>query len=201
LATKTVVVIATKRTNFIGKVFMKKIEAINSLMSGECDAIIIGTSKFILLEDSIVNARSKKPLDMKGLNEDGWDVYVEPKWYDNIGDTDGIMCWVSNSDVSIVKRVDENGDVYNVAGDLIGTTEDVQPVSMDEIEEYIILGKKTKRKKSKREKIEDSIESAIEISEGKEESGLSQSETSENTALQKEDAGSEPVEDGEEIPF
>jgi len=192
LATKTVVVIATKRTNFIGKVFMKKIEAINSLMSGECDAIIIGTSKFILLEDSIVNARSKKPLDMKGLNEDGWDVYVEPKWYDNIGDTDGIMCWVSNSDVSIVKRVDENGDVYNVAGDLIGTTEDVQPVSMDEIEEYIILGKKTKRKKSKREKIEDSIESAIEISEGKEESGLSQSE---------EDAGSEPVEDGEEIPF
>jgi len=63
---------------------MEKIKAITMLVNGECDRITHGKSEFILYKGDIVNKRSKKTLDMKKMNEEGWNALVDPKWYDTL---------------------------------------------------------------------------------------------------------------------
>lgn len=181
---------------------MKKIEAINELMSGNCDGIVKGSSKYILLDDSIVNARSKKPLDMKALHEDEWDTYNEPKWYDHLDETDGILCWISGEDLSIVKKMSDKGEFFNVFDELLGTEENVVPAVLTDVQKYIIGHKPAKKRKTREEKVAEVVEEAVTVSEGIGSQGLSQSENSENTVSQKEDVGNESSsDDNEEIPF
>ncbi len=169
---------------------MKKIEAMNQLLTGEIDGIKHGTSVFIVEKDSIVNKRSKKVLDMKHLSEDGWEAVIEPKWYDNIANTKGILCWIKGGDVSIIKNLNENGLFENMFGDVLGDIHEVWPVEAEELADFLIYGlphaRKTRKKAKEEEELEESDDGVV-ITEGNDEG--SQRESLESTATPKEDAG------------
>ncbi len=197
---------------------MKKIEAIEALLNGECDGIKHESSVFISVEDSIVNKRGKRPLDMKNLTEEGWETYKEPRWYDDISKENGVLCWVSSgADVSIVTQL-RSGMFFNNYGDELGSVDDVVPVKLGELDEFIIDSSKKRKKKAKKDetakKEEKNIDDGVTITEGNDQD--SQNESSKTTAKQKGDAGNEEntqsdekvdgdasIESlqGEEIPF
>ena len=197
---------------------MNKITAMNALLNGECDGIKHGTSTFIVEKDSIINKRSKKLLDTKHLSEEDWEGIVDPKWYDELEDSNGILCWVSNEDVSIVRSRNEKGMFINAFDDVLGDDEQVWPVEVSELEEFLINGiphaKKTRKKvkeepteglstveveepTEKAEEFTEEVDDGVEIHEGNDQD--SQNESLENTVSPKEDAGDDENQDNEEI--
>jgi hypothetical protein len=88
---------------------MTKIEAINDLLNSKCDYLKHGVSVFVLHGTDIVNKRSKKPIDMKNMLEDGWETFTEPKWYDKASTESPILCWTKDKrDVVLISGVDGN---------------------------------------------------------------------------------------------
>lgn len=178
---------------------MKKIEAITFLLNGECDAIGKGSSTFIMENDSIVNMRSKKPIDMKTVHESGWGTLRTPRWFDVLEDGGRVLCWTneSKSDMSVIVKMNNDGYFENARGEVIGNDETVFPVSSKEVKNFILdlskLGKKPVVPQTKEEKTDEKIEESIEIEEGNE-SG-SQKESLESTVTPKEDVGSEVIEE------
>ena len=172
----------------------------NALLSGDFDGIKHGTSTFIVEKDSIINKRSKKLLDMKHLSEEEWDGLIDPKWYDNLADGPGILCWIRDQDVTIVKSMDEEGMFLNIFEDILGGTDDITPVKIHELEEFLLEGipvaKKVRKKHKEEPTVEPEVDDGVEITEGNEEG--SQSQNSETTVSPKEDAGEESVEDNSE---
>ena len=121
---------------------MNKLEAITSLSSGESDSIKHGTSTFVFIDDSIVNLKTKRPIDMKNIHEQDWEVFVNPKWYDNIPEV-GVLCWLSPefSDVALICRYDD--DVfYNKGGD---KWDEVMPIDQNEAKDLILGWEKPKK--------------------------------------------------------
>jgi len=137
---------------------VKKIEAIMALTAGEFDKIKSGTSTFIFLDDSVVNMKSKKPIDMKNIHEDGWEGLLEPKWYDDIPET-GYICWISEEignkfDVTIITK-HEDGVFSNVSNDGWPWAE---PVTAEEAKDLMFAGlgkKKSPKKAAAAKKVEE----------------------------------------------
>ena len=160
---------------------MKKIEAMNKLLNKECDGIRHGTSVYILHDDSIVNKRSKKPLDTKSMLEEEWEAFSEPKWYDDL-DNGPILCWMNNGDMALIAKVSEGGEFLNTFGEPFGNINDkepvVYPVDTKDVTKYIYGSKERKHTKKQEEAHE---------SEASEESGNEecQNETSKNTVSPK----------------
>ena len=167
---------------------MIKIEAINALLNGVADGIKHKTSIFVLDKESIVNKRSRKLLDMNHMMEEDWEEIINPKWYDDIEKSKGVLCWIRGGDVSIVRKRDEHGIFKNHFDDALGDSDDVWPVKVEELAELLIDGipsvKRTKRKQPELEEVDDGVE----IIEGNDEG--SQNESSETTVSPKEDVGS-----------
>ena len=160
---------------------MKKIEAMNQLLGGECDFIKHGASVYMLHSDSIINKRSKKPLDTKNMLEYGWEAFSEPKWYDDL-ENGQILCWINNEDMVLIDNISEDEKFVNTLGEEFGSIHNeepvVHPVKMKEVVKYI-YGSKERKHTKKHDSVEES--EVIEDS-GNEEC---QSETSESTASQK----------------
>ena len=173
----------------------------NELLNGNFDGIKHGPSVFVLLHDTIVNKRSKKQMDIKHLTEEGWEGIHEPKWYDNISEGKGVLCWIRGGDVSIVKKINKDNLFENVFSDVLGDVHEVWPVKAEELAELLVDGlpqaKKT-RKTAKDDK-EESLEANIdeEVDEGNVQD--SQSENSKSIVPPKEDVGTEKSEESEEI--
>lgn len=165
---------------------MTKIEAMNELLDGKCDAIRHKSSIYIAHDDSIINKRSKKPLDAKSLHEEEWEIIVEPKWYDDL-ENGPIMCWVNDGDVCLIVKMTDDGDFVNNFGDVFGDSFGVVPVStQDNILNYVYDSKERKKLRQKDEPIA-TVEKKeeVEVTENKGKQEECQSETLENTASQK----------------
>jgi len=181
---------------------MTKIEAINLALAGDVDGIKHGTSVFIVDKDTIINKRSRKMLDMKHLTEKDWEGIVDPKWYDNLEESEGVLCWIRGGDVSIVKKINDDGIFENMFQDVLGDTSEVWPVKLDELSNIILGGiphpkRKVKAVKTVEEEPQE-VDDGVEIIEGNEEG--SPNESSKSIVLPKEDAGESKTNE-EEIPF
>ena len=116
---------------------MNKLSAVSELMNGSCDAIIHGTSEFILQGEDVVNKRSKKALDMKKMLEEGWDTKSLPRWDDAIrGGYERPTLCISENDGSavIVLTMTEDGNYFTSCGDVydIDTYGQLRPATKEE---------------------------------------------------------------------
>jgi hypothetical protein len=124
---------------------MTKMEAINTLVNGECDKIIKGKSEFILVSGDIVNKRSKKALDTSKLLEDGWEVGIEPKWYDDIIG-DNFKEFIGKTADQFILVVGFEDGKFNTENDQY-PFESVTPATADEVLENLVVGGKPKKKR------------------------------------------------------
>jgi hypothetical protein len=178
---------------------MNKLEAINELMNGNADAIKKGASVYILHDDDIINKRSKKPIDAKGMLEDGWEAIVEPKWYDNASQESPVLCWVEKTmNTALVVGRKDDGRYETISGILVGEAE---PIPYDDVVRFIIDAPKKRTRKTSKESeggvsdlsevfvgtMPGDIDDRTLVKDGEPESGNEecQTETSENTASQK----------------
>jgi len=116
---------------------MNKITAVGLLANGECDAIMHGTSEFILNGEDIVNKRSKKALDMKKMFEEGWDTKLLPRWDDAMSDgqESPTLCVLENDgSVIIILSKTEDGDYITSYGEIYDkeTYGQLRPATRDE---------------------------------------------------------------------
>ena len=105
---------------------MNKITAVGILISKECDSITHGSSEYILVNEDVVNKRSKKPLDMKKMMEDGWDTKKLPRWDDAFKDGDGspVLCVTSITKMHIViTGINGAGDYITSCGTMYDEAE------------------------------------------------------------------------------
>ena len=128
---------------------MTKMEAVAKLIGGGCDTIIFKKSQFVLDDGSIVNKRSKKALDMLRMTEDGWDIHVEPKWYESLIGEEGEFkefIGIVGSEYFHFIGADEtnfNSETSSFEFDM------VTPATADQVFEDLVFGGKPKPKKRK----------------------------------------------------
>jgi hypothetical protein len=178
---------------------MNKLEAINELMNGNADAIKKGASVYILHDDDIINKRSKKPIDAKGMLEDGWKAIVEPKWYDNASQESPVLCWVEKTmNTALIVGRKDDGIYETISGILVGEAE---PIPYDDVVRFIIDAPKKRTRKTSKESeggvsdlsevfvgtMPGDIDDRTLVKDGEPESGNEecQTETSESTVTQK----------------
>ena len=81
---------------------MTKLDAVKRLLKGECDLIVHGKSEFMVRGTSIVNKKSKRPLDMKKLTEEGWELKNIPRWYDKVLSGEMKYVLVKHKDIPLI---------------------------------------------------------------------------------------------------
>jgi len=135
---------------------MKKFEVISELMEGTGDIAVKGSSEYIVVDGDIVNKRSKKPLDMKKMMEDGWEIKRLPRWDDDLraGEEKPTLCVLGDGSIAIITEMDENGQYTTSYGEVLDYEETVRPATIDDLAPFIYdfdgaPKKKTQKRKTK----------------------------------------------------
>jgi len=155
---------------------MTKLSAVEKLIAGECDILIHGKSEFVLLNGAVVNKKSKKPMEMKDLMEEGWVCKSLPKWYDKLisGEVKFVLAKAFGDPV-VVDKAEAEEAIKN------GTISEYVPMTLDDAKEIIVAeGKKPVRRKRKNKS-----EAANEKKEDKEVDTQSESSSCEEEHLTK----------------
>jgi len=79
-------------------------EIYEALLDGET-LINVTFNKVHLNEEDFLVSERGEILDIKFINPNLWQIYKEPKWYENIPEG-GVLCWVSGN-LQIVRAYDK----------------------------------------------------------------------------------------------
>jgi hypothetical protein len=176
---------------------MTKMEAINALVNGECDKIIKGKSEFILASGDVVNKRSKKALDTSKLLEDGWEVGIEPKWYDEIIG-DNFKEFIGKAEGQFILVVGIEDGKFSTESDQY-PFDDVTPATADEVLENLVIGGKPKKKRRsvKKKSEPEKIEGETDISQTGEEfcDQAAETQATEHATVREETCDSSTIDD------